>query len=394
MDLDSCYSRFQEIVMSSMMPDWSLLPEELLHFISQNVENCFDGVHARSVCTSWRSNIPFPSCLLRTSYSLPTFAQFPLENKGSCTLEKIPLFLFRVKSPPPAAATSPCEYFLGGIRRDESEHLMELPSPLQCSVKVNIPGNDPALLNVLDCQIFPLGHQCRMIGWDLEEWRTTNYRGVAFLPLNNGEFIVLLNFTKSLFMSRSDEMRWIQLKKFSDASCEEIVPFRGKFYGTILNRDLFVIDPYSLDVTSLTPLQPLRSVKYLVPSGNDDELFLVEKILPPTGVLDFCRFACRVSKLDDEAGKWVEVSDVGGRVLFIGYPGNVSFCGKELPDGCGLSGDSLLCTGGPGNVTYSYKYGVNTGREEDDLNFWRRFSGENRVTIINTSPVVALQVER
>lgn len=271
---------------------------------------------------------------------------------------------------------------------------MELPSPLQCSVKVNIPGNDPALLNVLDCQIFPLGHQCRMIGWDLEEWRTTNYRGVAFLPLNNGEFIVLLNFTKSLFMSRSDEMRWIQLKKFSYASCEEIVPFRGKFYGTILNRDLFVIDPYSLDVTSLTPLQPLRSVKYLVPSGNDDELFLVEKILPPTGVLDFCRFACRVSKLDDEAGKWVEVSDVGGRVLFIGYPGNVSFCGTELPDGCGLSGDSLLCTGGPGNVTYSYKYGVNTGREEDDLNFWRRFSGENRVTIINTSPVVALQVER
>ncbi|CAN7136851.1 unnamed protein product [Brassica rapa subsp. narinosa] len=260
------------------MPDWSLLPEELLHFISQNVENCFDGVHGRSVCTSWRSNIPFPSCL-----------------------------------------------------RDESEHLMELPSPLQCSVKVNIPGNDPALLNVLDCQIFPLGHQCRMIGWDLEEWRTTNYRGVAFLPLNNGEFIVLLNFTKSLFMSRSAVMRWIQLKKFSDASCEERVPFRGGIFS--------------------------------------------------------------VSKLDDEAGKWVEVSDVGGRVLFIGYPGNVSCCAKELPDGSGLSGNSLLFTGGPGNVTYSYKYGVNTGREEDDLSFWR-FSGENRVTIINTSPVVALQVER
>ena len=206
---------FQEIVMSSMMPDWSLLPEELLHFISQNVENCFDGVHGRSVCTSWRSNIPFPSCLLRTSYSLPTFAQFPVENKGSCTLEKIPLCCFYVT-------------LWVFLRRDESEHLMELPSPLQCSVKVNIPGNDPALLNVLDCQIFPLGHQCRMIGWDLEEWRTTNYRGVAFLPLNNGELIVLLNFTKSLFMSRSAVMRWIQLKKFSDASCEERVPFRGE----------------------------------------------------------------------------------------------------------------------------------------------------------------------
>nr|VDD13442.1 unnamed protein product [Brassica rapa] len=89
--------------MSSMMPDWSLLPEELLHFISQNVENCFDGVHGRSVCTSWRSNIPFPSCLLRTSYSLPTFAQFPVETKAHAPSRRSLC----------AASTSPCEYFLG-----------------------------------------------------------------------------------------------------------------------------------------------------------------------------------------------------------------------------------------------------------------------------------------
>ncbi|CAH8367109.1 unnamed protein product [Eruca vesicaria subsp. sativa] len=151
-------------------------------------------------------------------------------------------------------------------------------------------------------------------------------------------------------------MRWVKLKKFSDASYEDIVNFRGRFYVTTLNKDVFVIDPYSLDEIPLMPLQPLRSVKYLVPSGNDDELFLVEKILPSRGVLDFSRLACRVSKLNDEAGTWVEVSDVGGRVLFIGYLGNVSCCAKELPDGCGLSGDSLLFTGGPGNVTYFYKY--------------------------------------
>ncbi|KAF3551747.1 hypothetical protein DY000_02006188 [Brassica cretica] len=39
----------------SSVPDWSLLPEELLHIISKNLDECFDVVHARSVCTLWRS---------------------------------------------------------------------------------------------------------------------------------------------------------------------------------------------------------------------------------------------------------------------------------------------------------------------------------------------------
>ncbi|KAL0774149.1 F-box/kelch-repeat protein At1g64840-like [Brassica napus] len=141
------------------MPDWSLLPEELLNIISENVEDCFDIVHARSVSNFWRSTFSFPCMLRRPSYSLPSFANFPSKSKGLCTLEKIPLFLFRVQNPPPASAS---EYFLGGIGRDESEDLTELPSPLQCSVKVKIPGSDPTLMNMRDGQIFPLGHQYRI----------------------------------------------------------------------------------------------------------------------------------------------------------------------------------------------------------------------------------------
>ncbi|KAG7572526.1 hypothetical protein ISN44_As09g008860 [Arabidopsis suecica] len=72
-----------------------------------------------------------------------------------------------------------------------------------------------------------------------------------------------------------------------------------------------------------------------------------------------------VNGLDEEAGKWVEVSDIGDRLLVIGDLGNVCCSTKELPDGCGLSGNSIVFTHGPGNVTYSYKYGVHTGREED-----------------------------
>ncbi|KAG7571988.1 F-box domain [Arabidopsis suecica] len=363
--------------LSSLFPDWSQFPEELLHLISKNLDNCFDVVHARSVCTSWRSAFPFPSSLLRPRYSLPSFVKYPLESKELCTLEKVPLFLFRVRAPDGDAA----EYFMGGIARDESDDHLELPSPLQCSVKVQIPGTEPTLMNILDCQIFSLGHQYRMIGCNPKDCG-----GVTFLPLNKegGEFVVLLlNYTNVWLALRSAEMRWRELKELSTAACRELFTFRGRFYASFFNGDKFVIDPSSLEAT---PLTPHNESNFLVPCGND-ELFLVKTDFP----------TCRVSRLDEEAGKWVEVSDLGDRVLFIGgHRGNFCCSAKELPQGCGLTGNSILFTLGPRNVTFPYKYGVhnNTGNAEDDISCWRS-SMENRVMILNKYfPVLAFQVER
>ncbi|KAG7567865.1 F-box domain [Arabidopsis thaliana x Arabidopsis arenosa] len=369
------------------MPDWSLLPEELLQLISKHLQDyCFDVVHARSVCTLWRSLFPFPSSLLRPSYSLPSFAKFPRKSKGFCTLKKVPLFLFRVRAPHADAS----EYFLGGIGRDD-DHI-ELPSPLQCSVKVKIPDSDPTLINMLDCQVLALGHQYRIIGCNPKY-----YKGVAFLPLNKfgggEEFVVLLNYTKNLLVLRSTEMRWMLLEIPSYGSCSDLITFRGRFYAAFSNHDIFAIDPYSLEATPLMPSEALLdcgSVNDLVPSGND-ELFLVEKIIPRTGVIYLYRLTLRVSRLNEEAGKWVEVSEIGDRLLVIGNLGNVCCSAKELPDGCGLTGNSIVFTHGR-KVTYSYKYGVHTGREEDDLNCWR-YSRDKCVTILSTSPVVALRVE-
>ncbi|RID66296.1 hypothetical protein BRARA_D01452 [Brassica rapa] len=376
----------------SMMPDWSRLPEELLHIISENVEDCFDIVHARSVSNSWRSTFSFPCMLRRQSYSLPSFVNFPSESKGLCTLEKIPLFLFRVQTPPPASAS---EYLLGGIGRDESEDLTELPSPVQCSVKVKIPGYEPTLMNMRDGQIFPLGHQYR-ISCDSKD-----YRSVAFLQLNQEgreEFIVLLGFSSFFLRLRSSEMKWKLVMGFRTPLSDDIVTFRRRFYVTVRDTSLtkiytFRIDPFSLRMTRLMPLNNVGSLKYLVPCGNDDELFMVEKFLSfYNNVIDFSRFTCKVSRLHEESDLWVEVSDLGDRVLFIRQQGNVSCSAKELPDGCGVSGNSILFTNELDNGTYVYKYGVDTGRGEDDINCWN-FSGENRVTILSTSPVVSFRVE-
>ncbi|EFH57019.1 hypothetical protein ARALYDRAFT_901334 [Arabidopsis lyrata subsp. lyrata] len=373
--------------------DWSQLPEELLHIISENLEDCFDVIHARSVCHPWRSIFPFPSCLLRTSYSLPSFAKFPRKSKGFCTLEKFPMFFFRVRAPAVADGL-PSEFFVGGINRDKSDDHMQLPSSLQCSVKVKITGSDPTLMNILDTQILPLGYQYKIIGWDPDSL-ATSFRGVAFLPLNKDggkEFVVLIGYSHDLLVLRSVEMRWMRLEKTSRADCKHIVTFKGKFYAVFINGDVFVIDPYSLEATPLMPSERLTSQNYLVPSGND-ELFLVERIIVRGSVIQFCKLACRVSRLNEEAGEWIVVTDLGDRVLLIGQPGNSSCSAKELPDGCGVSGNSMLFTNEIFNETYSYKYGVDTGNSEDDLNFWRS-SRETSVTILNTSPMVALRFAR
>ncbi|KAL0741167.1 hypothetical protein Bca4012_082680 [Brassica carinata] len=361
--------------LSPRMPDWTQLPEELLHIITEKLENCFSVIHARSVCSSWRSTFPFPDCLLRPSYSLPAFRDFPYVSKGLCTLEKVPLFLFRVQTP----SASPSEYLLGGVGRDESVDYMEFQYPIQFSVK--IPGSEPTLLNIRNSQVFPLGHQYRMMGWDPESW-TTKYKGVAFLPLNKEgeEFVVLINYTMDLLVLRSSEMRWMRLKETSNAQCCHVVAFRGRFYATFISGDLFIFDPYKLKRTPFTPSPPLRSGKYLVEAG-DDELLLVENFdpFPDAEILDFNRLTCRVSRLDNEADKWVEITDLGDRVLFIRDSGNVCCSAKMLPDGCGVSGNSIVFTN-DGYMTYAYKYGVHTGREDDELNTWR-FSRENRCEI-------------
>ncbi|XP_056864233.1 F-box/kelch-repeat protein At1g64840-like [Raphanus sativus] len=362
-----------EITLS--VPDWSLLPVELLHIISKKLEDCFNVVHARSVCTSWRSIFLFPSHLSRQSYSLPT-----LDNKGSWSLEKIPLFLFRNR-------TLAAEYFVGGIGRNEPEE--DLPSPNQCSVKVEIPGSDPRLMNILDCQILPLRHQYRMIGCNAK-----GYRGVAVLPLNKeggGDFVVLLNCTSGLMVLRNNEMRWRRFQTLSMHPCDDLVTFRGRFYALFVDGDVFGFDPHFLELYPLVRLKLDRKCGWstsLVPSG-DDELFLVELFSTRRNgdVLDLMsRVTLRVCRLDVDAGQWVMVKDVGDRVLVIGDLGNVSFSAKELPDGCGVSGNSVVFTYGPSNVTCSYRY-------DDDLNCWR-YKREDLVTILGRSPAVALRVER
>ncbi|KAG2264174.1 hypothetical protein Bca52824_071253 [Brassica carinata] len=324
-----------------MIPDWTKLPEELLQIITHKM-NCFDVVHSRSVSTLWRSAFPYPASLLRSSYSLPTY---PVEKDGLCSLHKIPFLL--------AIDESASEFFMGLVGRDESADYMEVvPSPLQCSLRVKMRKSDPTILmNVIGSQIVSLGHQYTMVCWDPKGLRTTYKNAAAILPLGGGEFVVLRIFSGTLFVLTSTKRKWVRLRGVPSFRCTALVTFRGRFYASFFyDKEILAIHPYSLVAVRLIPQNFTYEITHLIPAG-DDELFLVKKNKPNNGSV-----TCTVSRLVGLG--WAEVDDLGDRVLFLGQDrANVYFSANQLPDGCGVTGNSILFSARPGVETYFYKYG-------------------------------------
>ncbi|CAF2090065.1 unnamed protein product [Brassica rapa] len=359
-----------------MIPDWTKLPEELLQIITHKM-NCFDVVHARSVSTLWRSAFPYPASLLRSSYSLPTY---PVEKDGLCSLHKIPLVL--------VIDESACEFFMGLVGRDESaDYMEEVPSPLQCSLRVKMRKSDPTILmNVIGSQIVSLGHQYTMVCWDPKGLRTTYKNAAAILPLGGGEFVVLRIFSGTLFVLTSAKRKWVQLRGVPSFRCTALVTFRGRFYASFFyDKEILAIHPYSLVAVRLIPQNFTCEITYLIPAG-DDELFLVKKNKPYNGPV-----TCTVSRL--EGLGWAEVDDIGDRVLFLGEDhANVCFSANQLPDGCGMTGNSILFSAPPGDETYFCKYGPPEVPKENVVGEWRS-SRESRVKFIDSHEAYAFRVE-
>ncbi|CDY47459.1 BnaA09g08680D [Brassica napus] len=96
------------------MADWSLLPKDLLELISGRSQTCFEIVHFRSVCSSWRSAIPRPSYRLGLGLNslLPVFNHRP--GFEQCILKRIAVFLFRFQTP------FGTDYLLIGVSEGES----------------------------------------------------------------------------------------------------------------------------------------------------------------------------------------------------------------------------------------------------------------------------------
>ncbi|CAL9234174.1 unnamed protein product [Arabidopsis halleri] len=120
--------------------------------------------------------------------------------------------------------------------------------------------------------------------------------------------------------------------------------------------------------------------------GGEIVVWMQLKNISNSSCQDLVTFRGRFYAVFLNGNMFVIDRDLGVRVLFIGRLGNISCSAKELPDGCGVSGNSILFTNGPENVTFFYIYGEHTGNAEDDLSILRS-TRATRVTILNKSPV-------
>ncbi|CAH8361927.1 unnamed protein product [Eruca vesicaria subsp. sativa] len=329
------------------MADWSLLPKDLLELINARSKTCFEIVHFRSVCSSWRSAIPRPSyrlglCLKRL---LPVFNHKPrFESHTPCMLKKIPVFLFRFQTP------SGTDFLLIEMTKGESgEQLLMCPfqdSPWRYK--------DVITLNTLSSQIIPLGYYYKINFYAIASrrhlTRSENYtKRVAFLPLDgedgNKAFAVVAGVLGDLMMYRSCDNGWTIIKGWF-IYYQDMVSFKGKFY--VVNKSgrghVFVIEP-SFKITEIQPVTLSHETydERLVVSG--DELLLVQRLTLGMYCEEKYKHSWfrlfRLEEEEEEEGqrRWVRIKDIEDRVVILGCDWSLCCSAKELP---GMKENSIV----------------------------------------------------
>ncbi|CAF2038151.1 unnamed protein product [Brassica rapa] len=320
------------------MADWSLLPKDLLELISGRSQTCFEIVHFRSVCSSWRSAIPRPSYRLGLGLNslLTVFNHEPrFESHTQCILKRIAVFLFRFQTP------FGTDFLLIEVTDGESGEQI-LMSPFQNSAWRY---KDVTTLNTLNSQIIPLGYYYKINFYAIttirHRTRSESYtKRVAFLPLDGKEFAVVAGVLGDLMMYRSCDKGWTKLEgRFT--AYRDMVSFKGKFYVVDMSGQghVFVIEP-SFQITDIqaVTLSPETYDDRLVVSG--DELFLVQRLTLGTYFNEYKHSWFRLFRLEEEGQRrWVRINDIKDRVVVLGCDWSLCCSAKELT---GMKGNSVV----------------------------------------------------
>lgn len=176
--------------------------------------------------------------------------------------------------------------------------------------------------------------------------RRTFFERVAFLPFDSedgGDFTMVAGVLDTLMMYRSREERWIKIE-CPFRSYQDMVSFKGKFY--VVDKSgrgrVFVIEPSSLEVSEIHSVTQCHECYWetLVVSG-DDELLLVQRFTPGEYHYEHMHTWFRIFRLEEEEGqrRWVRVTDLEERVVFLGINWNFCYSAKEVP---GVKGNCVM----------------------------------------------------
>ncbi|XP_009112500.1 putative F-box protein At2g16290 [Brassica rapa] len=420
------------------MADWSLLPKDLLELISGRSQTCFEIVHFRSVCSSWRSAIPRPSYRLGLGLNslLTVFNHEPrFESHTQCILKRIAVFLFRFQTP------FGTDFLLIEVTDGKSGEQI-LMSPFQNSAWRY---KDVTTLNTLNSQIIPLGYYYKINFYAIttirHRTRSESYtKRVAFLPLDGKEFAVVAGVLGDLMMYRSCDKGWTKLMGFSYKvffsffrpsrsrterytnrvaflpldgkefavvagvfgdlmmyrSCDkgwtkleghaygDMVSFKGKFYVVDMSGQghVFVIEP-SFEITEIQAVTLSHEIyeERLVVSG--DELFLVQRFTLGMDCNEYEHSWFRLFRLEEDGQRrWVRINDIKDRVVVLGWDWSLCCSAKELP---GMKGNSVVFNEERNNHHERiFVFDLKTMKTSNAFTEWRGYMfGENQESLLS-----------
>ncbi|ESQ31948.1 hypothetical protein EUTSA_v10005528mg [Eutrema salsugineum] len=330
------------------MWDWSELPTEIIHMISLRIDNPFDLIHFRSVCSWWRSSS------LATFRPVPSHrCPLPADVGGcgdDCHILRTRVYLITSVSRDP-----PPRFWLFKLQEEENGAFA-----LQClfgsGTSSEFRCSYPSLsLDLLNSQVTELAQEhvaCYTSWCDLFDEVGYPYKGVESigymqLDAENKEFMILgrLSF-QGLGMYRSFEQRWTEIETTTPLFAHRITSFNGNFYVIDPAGVTLVVKP-TLEVSSFQRSRPCDKTRRRWLVKSEDKLLLVEmctknrneyvtpKLLAEKGWFE-------VSELNKERNDWIKVEDLGGRVLFLDYDCSLSCLPNQVP---GFRPNSIIFMG-------------------------------------------------
>nr|XP_043608667.1 F-box protein SKIP23 [Erigeron canadensis] len=342
------------------MADWSQLPRELLDLISKHLLTETDLLRFRSVCTSWRSSIQFLPCrfpiLPNTGISDTTWG-FYLSKRT----------IFRISLPPDSQNHNNQNLpWMIKFEKDNPTkgHLM---NPLIGSEFISLLPNFPRSLDLINFRVQELGQEYAL--QNISYRPNANSIGdsislymekVAFCGLGNDGFFVLLTIHVSgkLALLKFGQRKWNIINDLP-SPYDDVIFYNGDFYAVDSTGRTVIVDWEVVSLTVVAGSVFGGDKKFLVES--DGGLYMVDKHLSvgPENDFDYDDenyefyedFDCFMSertvklevyKLDFEGQKWVEVKDLGDRMLFLGDNCGFSASAKEFP---GCKGNCVFFTG-------------------------------------------------
>ncbi|KAH7849641.1 hypothetical protein Vadar_020844 [Vaccinium darrowii] len=314
--------------MSTTACKWSELPPDLLTSIGKCLKTRIDVLRFRSVCSSWRFSLRFGTWPLPLPLTLP----FPIvphsfpHPRGHYTLTEATVY--RLHNP----SDSPPSKWIIKVSDNLPQGRMRLLNPLSRDEITRM----PILFDFSQFRISEICQSCSLgVTYDdfdnrigmaqlNQEMINTVQKAVFFDNLT----VVVIHNNGDLAGLRHGDERWTVIE-YGGKGYSDLINFKGKIYTVSDRGDCLVIDSALSIRESSSPWNYLSGKKkHLVESCGElwlvaetdwrPRLLHVQNIRALLMELAGHGIWFEAYKLKEVEQEWVEVSDLGDRLLFVG----------------------------------------------------------------------------